>query len=343
MVRPLWQPSLGLRCRIDRQEDVTLNSDPLNDIVRSLDLVGGVFLEAELAAPWALKAQVTEEDCKPFMPVPKRVIAYHVVTEGKVLLSTADRELWAHAGDVVIYPANSPHVLASAPSVPPVSADDLLLPVGESGLVRIRHGGDGPRTRILCGFLASQGKPSPLVQSLPELLVVSLTDVATLHWVEASIAMAARELSDGRLASRGMMSRLSELLMIESLRAHLSRAEVDKGWLAGMADARIGKALVEIHSVDGSNRSVNELAEISGMSRSAFVSRFSNLVGVSPRQYMLELRIQEARLMLSDTALTLAEISTHVGYDAPESFSRAFKRETGETPQQYRERNSHER
>ena len=114
--------------------------DPLTHIVQSLGLVGGVFLEGEFTAPWAITAHVTEEDCKPFMPIPKQVIAYHVVTEGELLLAANNHEHLAKAGDVIIFPANSEHLLASDASVPAILGDDLLLPAGESGLVRIQHG-----------------------------------------------------------------------------------------------------------------------------------------------------------------------------------------------------------
>ena len=314
-----------------------MNTDPLIDIVRSLDLTGGVFLEAEFTAPWAITAHVTEEDCRPFLPVPKQVIAYHVITDGKALvLACNGAELWAKAGDVVILPSNNLHVLASGPSVVPVSGDDLLLPEGEQGLVQIRHGGGGARTRVLCGFLASQGAPSPLVETLPEILIVALDDIATLHWIEASIAMAARELTAGRVSSGSMMARLSELLLIESLRAHLDRAPAAEGWLSGMADQRIARALARIHGRLADPPAVAELANAAGMSRSAFVDRFAEVLGVAPGRYVLDQRIQAACLMLRDTSHGLAEIAHRVGYDAPESFSRAFKRETGRTPVEWR-------
>lgn len=312
-------------------------ADPLTDIVRSLDIVGGVFLDAEFTAPWAITAQVTEEDCRPFMPTPKQVIAYHVVTEGEARVSLEQRAPFcAKAGDVVLIPSNGPHVLASAASVPPVCGDDLLLPQGENGLVRIRHGGGGARTRVLCGFLACRSAPSALIDTLPELLVIGLEDLAALRWIEASIALAARELAAGRIASGGMMPRLSELLLVEAMRAHLDRHPADQGWLSGMADPRIARALARIHSRLGDPPSVTDLAAAAGMSRSAFVARFADILGASPRRYLLEQRMGAARLMLRDTPLTLAEIAHRVGYDAPESFSRAFKRETGATPAEYR-------
>ena len=312
--------------------------DPLTDIVNSLRLTGGVFLEADFTAPWAIKSQVTGEDCKPFMPIPKQIIAYHVVIKGDVLVAIDDGESHeATMGDVILLPANDSHVLASGPSVRAVLADDLLLPSGETGLVRIKHGGGGERTQILCGFLASQAPPSPLLQTLPQVLVIGLEDIALLSWIEASIAMAARELSAGRVASGGVMSRLSELLLIESLRAHLERALPTEGWLSGMSDHRIARALARIHGYLDTPPAVTELAAEAGMSRSAFVDRFAETLGVAPRRYILDQRMNAARLMLSETSLGLVEIAHRVGYEAPEAFSRAFRRETGQTPVEYRQ------
>lgn len=312
--------------------------DPLTDIVNALRLTGGVFLEAEFTAPWAIKSQVTSEDCKPFMPIPKQIIAYHVVVEGEACVAIdSGGEHRAAKGDVILLPANDAHVLNSDPSVPAVLADDLLIPSGENGLVRIRHGGGGARTQILCGFLASQAAPSPLLQTLPQVLVISLEDIALLNWIEASIAMAARELSAGRVASGGVMSRLSELLLIESLRAHLERNLPTEGWLSGMSDHRIARALARIHGRLENPPAITELATEAGMSRSAFVDRFAATLGVAPRRYILDQRMSMARLMLSETSFGLVEIAHRVGYEAPEAFSRAFRRETGQTPMDYRQ------
>lgn len=46
--------------------------DPLADVVRSLRLIGGVFLDGHFTAPWAIVSKVSKEDCKPFLPVPKQ-------------------------------------------------------------------------------------------------------------------------------------------------------------------------------------------------------------------------------------------------------------------------------
>ncbi len=312
-------------------------NDPLTDIVRSLDLNGGVFLQAEFTEPWAIDAHVSEEDCRPFMPMPRQVIAYHVVTEGEMLVTLGTGpDQKAKAGDVVFLPLNAWHTISSDSSLTPVVGDDLVLPAGDDGLTQIRFGGGGAKTQILCGFIASNAGPNPLLETLPDTMIIRIEDVATLRWLEASIAMAARELTAGRVSSRAIMVQLSELMLIEALRAYLETERHPSGWLAGMADPRIARALACLHANLTTPAPVEALADVAGMSRSAFVQRFTDVMGVGPGRYALNLRIDSARLLLQDTKLTMAEIAHRVGYDAPEAFSRSFKRKTGHTPAEWR-------
>jgi AraC-like DNA-binding protein len=310
-----------------------MSGDPLTDVVRSLKLTGGVFLEGTLTAPWALRSKITEEDCQPFLPIPRTVIAFHVVTEGEMTVRLDDHEAQpARTGDVVFLPRNPWHTLASDARVPPTLGDDLVLPPGECGLATIRFGGGGARTRILCGFLASDATTGTILDSLPAFLVIRIPDLAVRRWLEASIAMAARELTAGRVSSPAVMSQLSQLLLVEALRAHVESGSVPSGWLAGMADPGIARALALIHESIADPRDLAELATEAGLSRSVFIQRFTDRVGVSPGRYILSQRMALAEALIETTSLSTAEIAYRVGYDSPEAFSRAFKRETGVAP-----------
>ncbi|MEM8972277.1 MAG: AraC family transcriptional regulator [Pseudomonadota bacterium] len=316
-------------------------NDPIADIVRSIDLSGAVFLQAEFTAPWAITAHVTEEDCRPYMPIPRQVIAYHVVIEGELLVfapdnSGVERSHSASAGDIIIFPHNHVHTLASAPGLKTVCGDDLILPTMQNGLTQIRYGGGGVQTKILCGFMASNAGSTPLLDVLPDVLIVSVDSFEVRNWMEASVIMAAKQLTSGSLLSASMISGLCQLLLAEALRLNLAVAAPQNGWLNGMAHPRIATALSRIHRSLGKPPSVTELARETGMSRSAFVDRFTEVLGISPRQYMLEERMKLAAALLRDGKLTSAEIALRVGYDAPEAFSRAFKRRYGKAPKIWR-------
>jgi AraC-like DNA-binding protein len=157
-------------------------------------------------------------------------------------------------------------------------------------------------------------------------------------WVEASVRYAASELTAGRFASSSLMSRLSELLFVEAMRQYsVTFTDQDAGWLKGVADPQIGRALAAIHHNTALPWSADSLAREVSMSRSAFVDRFTALIGMPPIRYLTIWRLQAARRSLRETRKTIAQLAQEVGYGSDEAFSRAFKREFGLSPARWRD------
>jgi hypothetical protein len=75
--------------RPHRQEPRVI--DPLSQVLGSVRLSGGVFLEARFTAPWCTLSQITVEDIQPFIAAPGQIIAYHFVVSGRLLCSRASR------------------------------------------------------------------------------------------------------------------------------------------------------------------------------------------------------------------------------------------------------------
>jgi AraC-like DNA-binding protein len=205
------------------------------------------------------------------------------------------------------------------------------------------HGGGGAVTRIVCGFLASEEPFNPLISTLPKVLKVDVRRSASREWIETSVRFAAGELAEGRLASSGVMTRLSETLLTEAVQQFSATlAQDDLGWLRGLKDPYIGRALALIHRRMGEQWSADLLASEVALSRSAFVERFTSLVGMPPIRYLTVVRLQAAKNKLRETGKSIAELAYSFGYDSGEGFSRAFKREYGVSPAQWREQNSTE-
>jgi transcriptional regulator GlxA family with amidase domain len=134
------------------------------------------------------------------------------------------------------------------------------------------------------------------------------------------------------------VSRLSELLLAEAIRAYAaSLPDGDAGWLRGLRDPQIGRALALLHRDVAAPWTAESLAAAVAMSRSAFVDRFGDLVGKPPIRYLTTLRLQTARRRLRDLGTPLGRLAPTVGYTSEEAFSRAFKREFGVSPSQWRE------
>lgn len=312
--------------------------DALSDMLRSVRLTGGVFLDAKFTAPWGVTTKITGK-CVPVLADATQIIGYHFVVDGGLLLSVDDEEpIEVRAGEIVLLPRNDFHTLASAAHVVAVGADDLIEMSPDGGMARIRYGGGGPTTHVICGFLASNERFNPLIAALPSVLKLDVREGTQRDWIEASVRFAAEELAKGRLPSSEVMSRLSELLLVEAVRHYAAElSDIDTGWLKGLRDPQIGQALALIHQDIGACLSVGMLAREVALSRTAFIDRFRTLVGMPPIRYVTACRLQAAKLQLRESAKSVAQLAHAVGYESEEAFSRAFKREFGLSPVRWRE------
>lgn len=313
--------------------------DALSEVLRSVRLTGGVFLSGHFTAPWCVGVTLTGDDCLGFLAErPAQIICYHVVTEGRLLVGIdGEPDAEVGAGEIVLFPQNNPHTLADRQGVRPVSARQLMQQSADSCVCQIFHGGGGSATRIFCGFLASDDSYSPLFSTLPKTLIIDVRDGASREWIEASVRFAAGELAAGRLASSSVITRLSESLLTEAVRSYAAKlGEDNRSWLKGLRDPKIGRALALIHNQAHVPWTAQALAREVALSRSAFVERFTALVGMPPIRYLTFWRLQSAKANLSETRKTIAQLAHSVGYESEEAFSRAFKREFGMPPARWR-------
>jgi AraC-like DNA-binding protein len=315
--------------------------DAFLDILRSMRLTGGIFLDAEFTAPWCVSSQVAPEDCRPYVPEPRNIIAYHYVSEGRLLLLVEGQPpVTVGRGEIVVLPRNDGHQLASALGLLPVRADDLIQPSLDGGLARIVHGGGGECTRIICGFLGCDTPNDPILGILPAVLRLDVAEGASGSWIESSFRFAAQEMGRGGAASPAVLAKLAELLFLEAVRRYLASLRGDgEGWLAGMRDPVVGRALALMHARLAERWTTEKLAREAGLSRSAFAAHFTCLMGEPPMHYLARRRMQFASQRLKETRASVAQIAFDVGYDSEAAFNRAFKREFAMPPAAWRRYN----
>jgi transcriptional regulator GlxA family with amidase domain len=134
-----------------------------------------------------------------------------------------------------------------------------------------------------------------------------------------------------------MLTKLSEALFVDTLRRYVDGLpEQQRGWLAGARDPIVGKSLGLLHGRVAHPWTIADLADEVGISRSALVERFTRYLSEPPMTYLTRWRLQLAAQLLKKTSRGLADISTDIGYESEAAFSRAFKREFGQPPGQYR-------
>src|SRR5262245_2243470 len=314
--------------------------DALSNVLSVAHLNGGVFLDAEFSEPWCMAARMTPQLCAPFLPSTAHLIPYHYVVEGELWLAVegeaAPEKL--KADDVVLFPRNDPHLMGSDLGLPPVKAVEIIIPSPNGNLHAIRYGGGGAATRMVCGYLGSDTAPgNPVLANLPAVMKFSVGTSAQAEWIRANFRYAASELASGRPGSETVLAKVSELLFVEAVRRHVEALPADHtGWLAGLRDPGVGRALALLHGDIAREWTVEELGQQAGLSRSALADRFTRTIGMAPMQYLAHWRMHVASQKLKHTAQSMTEIATFVGYDSEAAFSRAFKKAFGHPPASWR-------
>jgi AraC-like DNA-binding protein len=245
-------------------------------------------------------------------------------------------------GDLLIVPHGAEHEILHQPGAAAKPLAAVLGEVEYEGSGALVYGGGGSGCCLVCGeFSFDEHGAHPLLENLPILLQVSSADGPEARWLQSTMAFIAREASLDEPGAGAIVDRLSEIILIQVLRATLDQARA-RGetlpFLSAFADARINRALTAIHQQPAADWTVERLGSIAHMSRSSFASRFNELVQMTPLQYVTFVRLEKARKMLRETGTSVAVVAETIGYQSEAAFSQTFKRYVGLRPGQYRRR-----
>lgn len=104
----------------------------------------------------------------------------------------------------------------------------------------------------------------------------------------------------------------------------------------GLTHTQLQQVLDYIQTHLDRELSLAELAQVINVSPTYFASLFKQTMAVSPRQYVIQQRVEQAKLMLSKTDLAIADIALQVGFSSQSHLTQQLKRLTGMTPKQVR-------
>jgi AraC-like DNA-binding protein len=317
--------------------------DPIGEIVRSMHLTGGVFLDAEFTSPWCVLSKIGPEDCAAHPPIPRSIIGFHFVRSGRLFATIDGKEaIEARGGDIIALPHNDDHRLGSDVSLKAIDAGSLI-ERGENGKPgRINHGGGGEKSEIVCGFLGTDKSVDPVLVLLPRILKLNTNDGASSEWIDSSFRFAASQTTSDISRTPETLVKLAEALFMDAVRRYLETLPVrESGWCAGMRDPRIARALGLLHHDLARQWTADDLAHHVGLSRSAFAARFTRIVGQSPMRYLAQQRLYSASRRLNDSGDSIARVAFASGYESEAAFNRAFKREFGLPPATWRKEQMH--
>ncbi len=313
-------------------------SDTLSDVLRAVRLTGAVFFTVDGKGQWVTETPAGSEIAARVIPGAEHVIDYHIVASGSCWGGiVGEPPVRLEAGDVIVFPQGDSHVMSSAPGMRGVaSLATYTRPEAQLPIAISRDGGGSGHAQLICGFLGCDARPfNPLLATLPRTIHVPAADDGV---IAQFVKLALSESTTRRAGGECVLARLSELLFVEVVRRHLATLPPEhRGWLAGLRDEQVGRALERLHDRPAHPWTLEALAREAGMSRSGLAERFAHFVGVPPMAYLIHWRMQLAASYLSSTAMGLAEVAERVGYGSEAALSRAFKRLVGVAPALWRQ------
>jgi AraC-like DNA-binding protein len=318
-------------------------TDPLSDVLRMVKLTGAVFHLVDASFPWGVAIPPARRYASIILPAAQHIVCYHIILKGSgwaIMPGVAPTRF--EAGDVLVLAHGEAYSLRSTPEQEPEYDADATIAffrdwvAGKLPFVTREGGGGAGGAEYVCGFLGCDMRPfNPVLSALPPLLRVKQSGKDNLLGRLLDLTLAEARLP--RVGGESIRLRLSELIFIEVVRQCLESLPAhETGWLSGLRDPSIGRALAALHKHPAHSWTLNELAERAGMSRAAFAARFSHLLGKPPMQYLTLWRMQIAARLLADGATKVAAVGREIGYESEAAFSRAFKKTVGMSPAAWR-------
>lgn len=300
--------------------------DALSEVLRLARFNANVTLDATAHEPWCVS-----------VPASEAAMRAHIVVEGECELRTNSAEATLRAGDFVFLPRGDAHLIGSALDAPAIAFSSLVKPPVAGELLPVRLGGSGKATRwISLSLSCERHLAQPLMEALPRVIVADVSGAPALEWLTGALGLVLSASDAPFLGAATTRARLAELLFVEALARYIQANPGGTGWLAGLNDRYVGRALALVHGRPSEPWTVEKLGRQVGLSRSALADRFSDVMGEPIFAFLTRWRLQMAAEFLITTARPIATIARAAGYESAGAFSAAFKREFGKPPSVWR-------
>lgn len=314
--------------------------DVLSEVLKAVKLDGAVFFNGEFSAPWCAREPDADTMAAYLSTRASHIIIFHLILDGRAYarVEMDGRAVPLEAGDIIIVPHGDAHLMGNGPPVTPIDSAKQLQQILAEGRMISQFGGGGEMTKLICGYLTCDPQLSQVfLAGLPPIVKVHIRDNPSGRWVEDTLRYSVNQAEASGPGGAAVIAKLSEVLFVETLRRYIEKLpRTQTGWLAGVRDPDVGKALALLHKQPAHPWTIASLASEVGLSRSVLADRFQHYLSDTPIGYLTRWRLQLAAQLLTSTSKGVAEVAGDVGYESEPSFNRAFKREFGLPPARFR-------
>lgn len=306
--------------------------DLLSDVLKHMKLKGTLYFRTAFTSPWSIR-----------VPAFESVSRFHYAHRGRCLvrINPVENPVQLEQGDLLIITRGAAHTMYCDPATEG-QAEQLEKVIEDSGFTgtgTLVYGEPGSHheTQLICGHFSFDPQARhPLIDELPPFIHIRNYHHDAGQWLENTLKVIGAEAGQDKMGSDLISLKLSEIIFAQALRTYLASAPELAPGLSGFADPRLAKSLKAIHVNPGHQWTLQELASIAGLSRTAFATTFTQLMSTTPLSYITRWRMQIAREMLLETKSPIIEVAETTGYQSEAAFSRVFKKYFDQAPATYR-------
>jgi len=302
--------------------------DALSEVLRLSRFSAQVTLDATAAAPWCVSVAASPS-----------IARAHLVIDGRCELKLSGAEpVTLNAGEIAFIPNGEAHLIGHPLDAEARSLSALVRSPVAGEQLPVRLGGNGATTRwIAISSSCERHLAEPLVSALPRVMKVDLSNAAALEWLVDALGLTLSASAAPPVGASAERSRLAELVLVEAISRHVYWLPPGgKGWLAGLGDRFVGRALALVHGRPEEPWTVERLGRNVGLSRSALAERFVLVMGEPIFGFLTRWRLTMAAEFLLSTRRPVESIAREAGYESAGAFSAAFKRTFGKPPSVWR-------
>lgn len=292
--------------------------DYLDKLTHLAQVRGEINIRCEFQGEWQVAHQ--EKDAG------KGV--FHLIEQGECWLTLRQKQFHLKEGDIFFLPQNQPHFMRHSSN----QTKDASLKKSWQGAFELYQVGQGtPDLKMFCGAFYYQ-QDALLTASMPEYLHLNLCDTP----IHPLVQLFLQEAQKNDAGTKSVVDALSNVLLIYILRHAIQENLITGGVLLALQDKRLNTVLGAILQRPQEDWRIEQLADLSAMSRANFIRVFQQQLGMSPGRFITQVRLQSAAFLLKQSQQSVLAIALEVGYQSEAHFSKAFKNYYQLSPSQYR-------